>query len=44
MLDFRYYNKDGIMDQFNRKRLYGGMIKNQIKKQKFNENILFEVL
>lgn len=30
------------MDQFNRKRPHGGMIKNQAKKQKFNENILSE--
>lgn len=41
-LDFRHYNKDGTMDQFNRKRPHGGMTKNQAKKQKFNENILSE--
>lgn len=41
-LDFRHYNEDGTMDQFIRKRPHGGMIKNQAKKQKFNENILSE--
>lgn len=41
-LDFRHYNKNGTMDQFNRKRPHGGMTKNQAKKQKFNENILSE--